>query len=698
MLVRSGTFVRRACGGAVVGLVVFPVHRVLAGRETGLAGQATVLSTDVVYAFLWAGTAVIALVALLASRITAGETTERWLRSLAGALTRPKPVPFALATGALALLLSGAFALFALDARPTHPDAISQLLHARFLAAGQFAGDIAFDPAFRHIQNSVVTEHGWVSHYPPGHVVLLAGGMMLGAVWLVGPFMVGVAAYFTARLAERLVPRRLPLARAGALLVACSPFVVCLGASFMNHAPTLAALAAATWFAVRSIDEGLFWSVAAGAGVGVAFTIRPLTALAIGVATLLAAWLPRHGARASATPVLRSIGAAAIGALPFVAAVALYNLRFFGSPVRFGYTLTLGPSSGPGFGRDPWGNVYGPVEALGYTAADLVALGGALIEAPLSPVLLVGLLLLFTARLSHGERILAAWALAPLAANAVYWHHGLYMGPRMLYEAAPAWMLLAVMAAGHAWHKAVDLRFAGRLRTGIAGAGACALAMALWLAPQRAAGYSPAPTDVSALRPPAVDGPSLVFVHDAWRARLAMQLAGAGMRLDSVETVLRQNPTCSVQELVDAFGSTDPDEVRTRLGRLDFDPRSHDLPPQAALTRGNTIRVDPDIPLTIECVRQVNADRNGILDLAPLVWLGDLPGSRVQGPLFVRDLGPEHNARLIAGMSDRRPLMLYSPADGGDPVLSEYGPGVAHLWGADAKLARVDGTLPVESP
>ena len=48
----------------------------------------------------------------------------------------------------------------------------------------------------------------------------------------------------------------------------------------------------------------------------------------------------------------------ALGAAPFVAALALYNAHFFGSPLRWGYEAALGPAAGPGFGVDPWGNAY----------------------------------------------------------------------------------------------------------------------------------------------------------------------------------------------------------------------------------------------------------------------------------------------------------------------------------------------------
>lgn len=671
---RPGRIARRSLGAALAVMIVLPVHRVLSGRQTGLAGEATVAAADVGHAFLWTGSAVVILVAVLAGCLLPAGRVEAAVEVLRGTLARARPLPIALVAGGLALLLSAAFARFVLDARPTHLDAMSQLLHARFIAAGMAAGPTDVDPAFWQIQNGVITPRGWVSHYPPGHVLLLALGMLAGTVWLIGPLMVGLAAFFLALLVIRLLPERPATARAGALLVASSPFLVCLGASYMNHAPTLAALAAAIWFADRALEHGAQWSSAAGIAAGFAFSIRPLTALAVAGVVLPILWAGRLSRFA------RYSAAAVLGAAPFLAGVGFYNAYFFGSPTRFGYEAALGPSAGLGFGRDPWGNVYGAVEAIGYTAADLLALGVALLESPASPVLLVALLLLLAPRLGRAERIFAAWAVAPVAANALYWHHGLYMGPRMLYEAAPAWLLLAVIAVSRAWSHARTFRMAGRMRTSLAGGAVCTLALAFWLAPQRAAGHAPAPTDITAVDIAVPAAPALVFVHDAWTARLAMQLAATGMRLDSVETALRQNATCEVQALVDALTAGDRDGYAAHLARLDLDPRADRLPPRVRLTTGNSIRVDPAAVPTPSCIRQVTADRNGILDLAPLVWRGDLPGGPVRGTLFVRDLGPEANAELIARMPERRPFLLHTPHDGAVPVLLPHEQGMVRLW------------------
>ena len=137
----------------------------------------------------------------------------------------------------------------------------------------------------------------------------------------------------------------------------------------------------------------------------------------------------------------------AVGIAPVLVALALYNRYFFGSALRFGYVASTGPLVSPGFHQDPTGQFYGPIQALGYTSADLVTLSLYLLETPIPAVVLVGLFFLLSPRLTRGELIIALWALLPVIANVFYWHHGNFMGPRMLNEAAPAWVLLTAVAA-----------------------------------------------------------------------------------------------------------------------------------------------------------------------------------------------------------------------------------------------------------
>ena len=80
------------------------------------------------------------------------------------------------------------------------------------------------------------------------------------------------------------------------------------------------------------------------------------------------------------------------------------------------------------------------------------------------------------------------------------------------------------------------------------------------------------------------------------------------------------------------------------------------------------------------CLRQVASDTLGILEVASLLWEAELPESRGSGPIVVRDMGPEINARLIAHYPERVPLMFYRGTKEGSPTLAPYAVGMRALW------------------
>ena len=82
-----------------------------------------------------------------------------------------------------------------------------------------------------------------------------------------------------------------------------------------------------------------------------------------------------------------------------------------------------------------------------------------------------------------------------------------------------------------------------------------------------------------------------------------------------------------------------------------------------------------------ECAQQVEADRFGAVSLAPLLWQGDLPGLPVEGAMYVRDYGPEWNARVLAAHPGRSPHLFTPTEEGGRPQIVDYDEGMRVLWG-----------------
>ncbi len=677
-------YIFRAAGVALLALVLLPVYRLLDRPDAGLFPRGSLAAAELSRTLLFLGSIIAILVAIIASRVLDPSAIDRTLARLGRRLVAIPTLWFA---GGLALVtaaLTLAFSLVVLDGKPNLIDAMVQLVHARFIAAGHLSGPAEPFLEFWQLPNSLVTPNGWVSQYPPGYPVFLAAGLRLGMVQLVGPFFAGLTVLFTALAAERLLREDTVTARLGAVMLCFSPFLMGLAGAFMNHIGAAAFTSAAIYFAVRSRDDGrLWWALLTGAAVGIVFSIRPLTAV-VAVAVVAVVWLtndsPESGRRIAR--FLRRAIAALVGISPVLVAVGAYNQHFFGSPLTFGYVASQGPLVGPGFHRDPTGALYGPVHALGFTSSDLVTFSLYLLETPVPAVLVVGLFLLVARRFSVGVRVIAIWALLPVAANALYWHHGMFMGPRMLNESAPPWALLTAISAiglvrlipsermwgNYSPRAALTLTFALSWIAGL-----------LYLGPQRLASYGRQSMESSRMEIPREDRPSLIFVHGAWTGRVAMRLVAHGMRLDSLEAAMRQNTTCDTHNYALWYARSAANRAR-ETPPLDFSSVSRNPPPQVRIAAGDDIRAKPGVPLSRECLREVASDTLGIVDVGPLVWQGDLPGLEGEGPMFVRDMGPEANAHLIQRYPDRVPMVLLRLRDDQPPKLFPYAEGMNLLW------------------
>ena len=688
------TLARRVLGALLVAAALLPLHRLLDPARGGPAAAATREIGDALAPMAGWGTVLSLAVAVVLALLVPAGALRRALRAARPRLRRPAPGTWAVAAGTVALAAGLAVALLVLRGTPTLLDEMVQLLHARGLASGRVALALPPPEAARVVQNGVITPAGWVSVYPPGHTVLLALGLAAGVPWVVGPVLLGVTAAASALAFLRLLPERPATARLAGAAVAASPFLAGLGGGFLSHtaAGALAALALLAALAARDGRAG--WAAPAGLAMGALVATRPWTGLTLGAALTAGVWLAeRRGGRWLSPRLALWIA----GGLPVAVALGAWNARLFGHPLLLGYDTAFGPAHGLGLHRDPWGNLYGLREAVAYTGFDLAALGVHLLETPVPLVALVGAWLLVAPRLPRGSGVLLAWALVPVAANALYWHHGYHMGPRMLYEAAPAWLALGALAVtglagvdgggaddpGDWGPGRVDRRRLGDVFLWL---GLLMVPAALLLqAPARIASYAPPEAYLEASRPPApADGePAVVFVHGGWTGRVAARLVEAGMRRDSVETALRRNPLCRVHMYAQARLGGDP-AFEGALPRLDLEP----LPGMPAHLRmmetspGAAVRVEPGAPLHPSCRREMAADRLGVVELAPLLWRTALPGE-AGGVLLARDLGPEANRRFREGIPERRAWMWVPPGPGEAPALLPYEEAERMLWGEE---------------
>ncbi|HJQ53208.1 MAG TPA: hypothetical protein VJ825_05105 [Gemmatimonadaceae bacterium] len=679
---RFVSYAFRFLGAILLLLTVFPIYRIVASSDSGRIATDVVQAAETARSLTLLGTFIVLTLGVLASRFMDPARFDERVAGIGAWLTAVRMVWFAAALAVVATVITAIFSTAVLAGKPNLIDAMVQLTQARFVAAGHLSGPVDTLTDFWHLPNSIVTRNGWVSQYPPGYLVLLGLGMRIGIVTLVGPILVGVTVFFSGLAAERLFPDDRTVARIGAILLAFSPFVVGLAGAYMNHIGAAAFIAIAVYCALRSRDgRGFAWAVLSGAAVGAVFSIRPLTgvvaALVVGAIWIMA---PTKEGGAVKALVLRVVGAT-IGILPFFIALGAYNQHFFGSPFRFGYSAAVGPLVAPGFHRDPAGHWYGPAQALGYTSSDLTTLGMYLLESPISVVFVVALFLMVARRFAPGTRILVIWALLPVVANALYWHHGIFMGPRMLNEWSAAWALLTAAAAIGLVRRIPAQKSFGNYfpRAGLTLAFALAwVAGVVYLAPQRLVRYGGSWMASSRLALPKTPTPSLVFVHGGWPTRIAVRLTSHGMRGDSVEAAMALNATCDVFDFANWYATRSGGDSPPVAVNFDF---SKPTPTQRIdVAQGEQIRYNPAKPLTRPCQREVAADTLGVIDISPLVWQGDLPGAARGAAMIVRDLGPELNAQLIARYPERVPMMLIRTTKEGQPRLVPYEQGMKLLW------------------
>jgi hypothetical protein len=696
------TLLRRLLGGALLLLSFAPFYLLLDTEHDPLR-RAIVDVAGTTLELVQTGTLTAVLLGVLLAFLIPRTRVLPYLERLGGRLSSIPVSRWALGVALLAFLLAVVVNSAMYGGFYTNIDEISSIIHARYLAAGQLAGQLPGSAAGWLIPNMLTVDAGWVSQFPPSHLVLLASGVLLGVPQLVGPILFAVFAGFSTLALSRLIPAHQSSVRLTGLLVALSPFLVSFGAGGWSHTSAGAFLWLTLYAALRARDGSGGWSVLAGAAIGVAVCSRPWVSVLLGTLATLGTWLSYEWASARSDSIVetmrrmswRWMGARVAGTLlggaPFAIALGWYNRALFGSPTTLGYVSAFGTRHGLGFHQDPWGNPYAPLDAFALTSGDVIVFGTQLLETPIPVAAVIGIWLLLSRQLPKGAALLAAWAALPVGANALYWFHS----TRMMYEAAPAWIALSVLALVPLFTGPVDpkppLQTSGRRRLDPSGVGLwtamVAVCMALLLGiPQRVGSLSWDAEALARLTVPALpnDEPALVFVHVSWNERLSARLQGSGgMRQDSVISLLRRNTNCTLdtysvaREQVMMGQATDLPDIDLR--QIAGTPADIVRPP---VPDGTTLRTRQNERFSVACQRELNADRFGAVALAPLLWQGDLPGIEEGAPLFVRDLGPERNQPVVQHYSERNAWVLVPKEDGAQPELVPYAEAMQVLWGS----------------
>jgi len=695
-------------GATLLVLAFAPLFRLMDPSVEEPFREASIEIAEVTLELAWWGTLATLLLAWILARLFPAHGLRGAVAKMIHWLGAPPIWTYATALGALTTGLAALVSILLYEGFFTNVDEIAYTVQARYLARGLLAGPTFSAPEFWVIPNTLVVPKGWVAQYPPTHTVAMAAAHALGHPGILGPISLGILVAFVTLSLGLLVPERPGAARAAALAVALCPLLLFLGGGAMSHLTTGALVAAALYFSLRGRDGPAWWSAPVGVTLGLAVADRPLTGLVLGTVFTVGVWLPAALGEGKGTRwLLDRIWGTVAGGAPIAVLLGAYNKALFGDVRALGYLAAYGDRHRLGFHMDPWGYPYGISEALGFTSTDVLSAGVQLLETPVPITALIGLYLLTGRPLPRGGGLLLAWAFLPVLVNGAYWFHSV----RMLAEAAPAWVALGVLAVaelirgadpahgadadGGTTRPPWGARVSGAYLPDVVtwGTAVSVLAAVLLGVPGRWASYAWTQETLGRITAPepSPGTAAVVFVHVSWNERMSATLQGAGhMRQDSVVTILRRNTNCSLHLYSLAREAQARSGGAAPLPTIDLE-QAPGTPPELqrlASSPGTTVRTRRGEAFPQTCARELRADRFGAVALAPLLWQGDLPGIEGDRPLFVRDLGPERNQRIL-DLYPRRTAYAFTPtAPEGPPRLLPYRDAMELLWGPSSRLDR----------
>lgn len=325
---------------------------------------------------------------------------------------------------------------------PRLEDELANLFQARVFASGRLYAPSPEAPEAFGVPFVLDLDGRRFSKYPPGESLILAPGVAIGDAWVVGPFLGALALASIYRLAKDLFD--VSTARWSLALALTSPFFLILTPTLMPHPAAMlaAGLCGVAFFHLRRAGtptSRLALGGGAGFALGVLFLTRPHSVPFLAVPFALLAL------RDLRSDVLGSIGRytpMALSFVPFVLALPFYNLALTGEWRLSLYTLWW-PFDRLGFGADVGPRGFDLAEAIAKTGRDLYALSYDLHGVPYLSLLPLVLGLVLGLRLrSRAETFLALLLAALVASNLFYHSSSRLYGPRYLYEALPAMVIL----------------------------------------------------------------------------------------------------------------------------------------------------------------------------------------------------------------------------------------------------------------
>ncbi len=350
--------------------------------------------------------------------------------------------PVGLVALAISFVVVTCIALVQYHAEPHIYDASAYLWGAKLYASGHLTAPIP--AASDRFPGAFMVQHNGqrFTQYMPGTSGTLAIGVLLGMPWLVEPVLGTLALLGIGLIAAQYFDRR--VATTAVLLGALSPFYSYLAASYMSHTITLFYLVWGWYLLLRFARGGSGWHVpAAVTFFGVAWFTRDMAvlfAVVVVAGTVVLSW------RQLRREWRRWLLWGALGIAVAIACYALslaYNAAVTGNP-DVSARMLFAPYDKIGFGNNI--GFYGKhTPAAGFVVLDqlLTSLAIDLFGWPFYLTLAFMALPFLTAHARLADWLILTGATLLTGVWILYFYHGIYLGPRFLYEALPFYLILA---------------------------------------------------------------------------------------------------------------------------------------------------------------------------------------------------------------------------------------------------------------
>ncbi len=328
------------------------------------------------------------------------------------------------------------------QAEPHIYDASAYLFAAKMYATGHLS--VPLPPAPNQFPGPFMNQFDgrWFGQYPPGTGLTLVPGIWLGIPWLVEPLLGTAALFGIGLIATRLYDRR--VATLAILLGTLSPFYSYLAASYLSHTIALFYLVWAVWALLRFLQGGARWNLPLATFLfGMASLTRDLVgvlfAITVTLGLVILHWQKvRTEWRRWDIAGLFSI----IIILTFICIILVFNALLTQDPLLSPRTLF--------FAGDQWGFGQGigfyreHTLAAGFVNLDelLTSLAIDLYGWPFYLAFAICLLPFLTRRARGADWFCLICTTILAGAYIGYFYHGIYLGPRYLYETLPFLLML----------------------------------------------------------------------------------------------------------------------------------------------------------------------------------------------------------------------------------------------------------------